>query len=403
MRPALVFGVPTIVFVAGVSFAIGTLSRKPIIVFFLPVALILACGFFLWSWKPTWLDPRIDRLLMFIDPSGFRWLEGTWLDVDRGVDFYNEAPMGFDGIIIGGRLLLMAFGLGAVGLVQTRFVRSLRGAKHGAVGAAASPPTAGHRDEMAGEVKPLGGLQMRSRPPGFIRGAIVVGRVELRELRHHPGLYLFAPLILIQVIGTMFFAVGAFGTPLLQTPGTLAAATMNTLTLLICLLIQFYTIESVQRDRATNAGSILYATPVRSGSLLLGKAIANTVVGGVILLAALLACFVVLLVQGTVPFDLKPFLLIWGLILIPTFLLWSAFVMATAALLRNRYTTHGICASPSSSFTGLSSQLTGDMNWVRQLGRMERHRPGRTWVRSSSTAHRFCSIGSWCSPLTAYC
>ena len=40
LRPALVFAVPTIVFFAGTSFAIGALTRKPILVFFLPVALM---------------------------------------------------------------------------------------------------------------------------------------------------------------------------------------------------------------------------------------------------------------------------------------------------------------------------------------------------------------------------
>ena len=61
VRPALMFGVPTIVLVGGIAFAMGTLTRKPILVFFLPVVMILACGFFLWNWSPSWLDPRINR------------------------------------------------------------------------------------------------------------------------------------------------------------------------------------------------------------------------------------------------------------------------------------------------------------------------------------------------------
>ncbi len=73
-RPAIVFGVPTIVFIAGTSFAVGTVTRKPILVFFLPVALIIAATFFLWNWSPSWLDPGVNRLLMFLDPGGFRWL-----------------------------------------------------------------------------------------------------------------------------------------------------------------------------------------------------------------------------------------------------------------------------------------------------------------------------------------
>ncbi len=138
VRPAIVFGVPTIVFIAGVCFAVGTLTRKPILVFFLPVAMILVCGFFLWNWSPSWLSPSWNRFLMFIDPGGFRWLNETYLTVDRGVDFYNEASIGFDGLFVANRLGLLVVGLGAVGFTQWRFSIALRGATHGVLSGASA-------------------------------------------------------------------------------------------------------------------------------------------------------------------------------------------------------------------------------------------------------------------------
>ncbi len=70
LRPAIVFGVPMLLFISGVSFWLGERFRRPMAVFLFPIALLLTCVFFLWDWAPTWLDPRIDRLLMAIDPSG---------------------------------------------------------------------------------------------------------------------------------------------------------------------------------------------------------------------------------------------------------------------------------------------------------------------------------------------
>ena len=96
LKPALLFSVPTIVFLAGVSFAVGEWTRRPVLVFLLPVAIVLVDGFFLWEWSPSWLDPRINDALMWIDPSGFRWLNETWLKVDRGVSFYNTAAIPLD-------------------------------------------------------------------------------------------------------------------------------------------------------------------------------------------------------------------------------------------------------------------------------------------------------------------
>ncbi len=59
--PALAFGLPTIVFTALTSFAVGLRWRKPILVFVLPVAMMLVCGFFLWDWSPTWLAPALEQ------------------------------------------------------------------------------------------------------------------------------------------------------------------------------------------------------------------------------------------------------------------------------------------------------------------------------------------------------
>ena len=48
---------------------------------------------------------------MLLDPAGVRWLQETWLQVDRGVDFYNHEPMTFDLPFVLSRVALAALGL----------------------------------------------------------------------------------------------------------------------------------------------------------------------------------------------------------------------------------------------------------------------------------------------------
>jgi ABC-type transport system involved in multi-copper enzyme maturation permease subunit len=371
LRPAAVFGLPPVVFLAGTAFAVGELTRRPVLVFVLPVVLILACGFFLWQWQPSWLDPGTDRVLMLLDPAGVRWLSRTWLKVDRGVEFYNHARIPFDTPFLVSRLALVLVGLAAVAVSQWHLALSLRGSKRTAPGWLARlwprrrqgpAVTEAGPDSRPPAPRGLAELGMSCRPPGLLRGIGLVARVELRELRSHPGLYLFVPIIILQTIGTSLLAVGAFGTPLLVTPGTLAVGSMNTLTLLVCLLLLFYMTESLQRERHTGLASIYYATPVRSASVLFGKVLANSLGGVVILLAALLACAIVLLIQGQVAFELKPFLLSWGLLLTTTFLVWTSFVTAVLAVTRNRYTTYAVCLGVL-ILTGYL-QYTDRMNWV---------------------------------------
>jgi hypothetical protein len=362
LRPALLFSIPTIVFLAGIAFWVGEWTRRPILVFFLPVAVLLVDGFFLWDWSPNWLDPRLNSVLMWIDPAGFRWLNETWLKVDRGVGFYNNEAIPPDRGFVISRVVFVGLGFLAAAASRLHFALTLRGAS--------SRRSARHdalqMPEEIAVVKPqhvpLASLGMTSARPSVFAGAWQVASVELTELRSSPGLYLFIPLILLQTIGTAFVAVGFLDTPLLVTPGTFAVGTMGTLAICLCLLLLFYTVESLERERSTRLAAIAYATPVRTGSLFLGKAVAIMVVAFAIILSVAVGGLIVLLIQGKVGLRVTPFILVWGLLLLPTLLAWTALVMAFHTITQNRYTTYALGLAVL-SFTGYRL-LTNQINWV---------------------------------------
>jgi len=363
IRPALVFGIPALTFLGGTCFAIGTLSRRPILVFLIPVAALLFCAFFLWEWSPSWLDPRINKVLQLAEPAGFRWLNETWLKVDRGVEFYNTAPVGYDLPFLLSRLGFVVLGLASVAWAQFRFARGLRGVaniRRRNKRLVEPAPAALHVDPAP--ATPISSLGMSGGRVGILHGVLSVANYEYKELIKSPGLYLFVPIILIQIIGNAYFATGAFDTPMLLTSGYLAASSMNTITLLVCLLLLFYTVESMARERNTGLAQIYYTTPVRSASILFGKALANTLVGAGILLFAFLGCVVLQLIQHRTAVDARPFLLTWILLLVPTFLVWSAFVMTVQAVLGNRYATYTLGLGVL-ILTGYK-QTTGKMTWV---------------------------------------
>ena len=370
LRPALLFTVPTVVFVAGVSFFIGERGRKPILVYFFPVAVLLGCAFFLWRWSPSWLDPRVDKFLMLLDPAGFRWLSETWLKGDRGVAFYNTASVPIDGVFAANRLLTLAIGLGAVAWSQHHFATTLRGVRARAPKKGAAPVEA---DDLAVNVAPeavsvgppersLGSLGMTAARPGFFAGAGAVARAELAELLASPGLYLFVPLLVLEAFGPSLIAVGAFDTPLLLTPGTMAERTFGPLTTMTCLLLLFYTVESLGRERHTRLASFSMATPVRTGSLLFGKALANASVGVIVILAQWLVSALAIAWQWRVGQDVRPFVLLWGVLLVPTLFLWTGFVMAVYSATRNRYATYAIALAVI-FYTGYR-EIVGEINWV---------------------------------------
>ncbi|HEV3025072.1 MAG TPA: hypothetical protein VGX76_21525, partial [Pirellulales bacterium] len=276
-------------------------------------------------------------------------------------------PIAFDGAFVASRVVFIALGLGSVAACQVHLAATLRGTARAGRKKLKGLFARGGEAELgenfqAGAVTRLAALQMRSGWPGFLRGAWLVASAEVRELRSQPGLYLFAPMILLETIGANLVEVGAFDTPLLQTPGTLAVGSMNVLTTLVCLLSLFYTVESMERERTTRLASIHYAAPVGTPALLFGKALANSAVAFVIVLANLVGCLIVLAIQGRVAIALWPFALVWGLLLVPTFLLWTSFITAAYSATAGRYTTYGVGLA-ALVFTGYR-QFTDQMTWV---------------------------------------
>jgi ABC-type transport system involved in multi-copper enzyme maturation permease subunit len=375
IRPTLLFTVPPLVFTAGVSYFIGERTRMPILVFLLPVAMLMGSLFFLWNFDPDWLPPFVNQILMAVDPTGFRWLAQVYLEDDRGVAFYNVSPVAPDALFIVSRLVLIAIGLGAVATSQALLHKRVRGGRsrpvtdlQGLIDRAEQREAARIRKQRETKHTPISTLGMTTRRTGFLEGAMTVARAEVRELRASPGLYLFTPLILLQVIGTSVFATGAFDTLLLHTSGTLAVRSFGQMTTYLCLLLLFYTVESLRREPRTRIAPIQYTSPVRTTSVLFGKAIANSIVGIAVVVLAFVGCALVPLYQTlttdtrTPAIELWPFILVWGVLLVPTLLLWSSFVVVTYSVTRNRWGTYGVCLAVL-MLTGVLL-FRGKMNWV---------------------------------------
>ena len=56
LRPLRLFSLPMVMFLGGVSFAIGVVTRRPVLIFVLPTVLLMVFGMFMSSWSPTWLS-----------------------------------------------------------------------------------------------------------------------------------------------------------------------------------------------------------------------------------------------------------------------------------------------------------------------------------------------------------
>lgn len=335
--PQLAFVLPMSLFFAGTTFAVGTLSRRPALVFSLPLVVIVACAYFVFESEHADQAPWLKALLMYADPSGWRWLNETWLRNDLGTEFYNSRPIGFDAPFVLSRVGFAAIGLFAVGL--TAWARSRPERTQAAVGRSSTP-----KSEPAspfGQRLELPPMHIRTVP--FFTALRALFSFEAKAMLTHPALWLFVPLIALQVVGETGGQQTFLETTLLVTSGSAAATPLGTLVVLVCALLLFFMVEALHREESHRLEGVVHATPVSTKVLLLGKVLASSVIAIAVLLASFIGYFILIKTQdAAVPFESWPFILLWGVILLPTYLLWSAFVAAIYSISRNRLAVYGI-------------------------------------------------------------
>lgn len=344
LRPLLLFTLPLILFSAGIALVLGTLSRQAVLVFAIPTVLVVFCGFFLWNFNPSWLPRWIDKLLEWIDPAGVRWCDNFFSREPRGADFLNSATVIPDLPMLISRALLALIGMACIPITASIVRRRLRGHSPAIplvqILAREMPPAP---PEFVSKPMP----QTWQSQPGWMATVSTFLRHELRALLRSPGLWLFIPLIILQVVIPGLVRTGPFETFVLSTPGSIAGDNFDTLSLLLIFLFLYYTVESLVREKRHGLSSIVHSTPVATGAMLTGKLLASTVVAFVVALCAFLGALGILIYQYSqtgIWFGLQPlvFLRIWGLILAPTLIVWSAYVMLLYNLTNNRYATYAL-------------------------------------------------------------
>jgi ABC-type transport system involved in multi-copper enzyme maturation permease subunit len=372
LQPLLVVVLPAVVFVGGVSAWLGVRTRQPVLVFALPVVLVVGSLFFVWNFNPMWLPSWIDELLKLADPAGLRWVLRNFVEEDRGVAFYNTAAFTPDAPFLASRVGFVAVGLLAVWATGRQLARNghddLRVGDPAALLAQAAAEAARRGPDAPAAIAARGALPACAvRAPGLLASTWHVLAAETRALLRSPGIWLFGPIILLQAWGSLSFREGPFHTESLMTTGAAATSVFNTLTLLLCLLLLFYTVESLVREERCGLSAIFRAAPVPTAAVLAGKVLANAVLALVVVGCAALAIALVLLRQQAttgiaVGFELPVLVLLFGGLLTPTLILWAAFVALLQALLRNRFAVYGVALAALIG-TGLATQF-GALNWV---------------------------------------
>jgi ABC-2 type transport system permease protein len=342
LLPVLWFVVPGVVWTAGLTFAIGARTKSPMAVYVAPIALYALEFFLLWNWHPRGIDPTLDAVLMIVDPTGLRWLTHSLFAADHDIAWYNTAAFAFDGVAVLGRIVTLLVPAAAVAwLARRRPQRAdARGVALGdrwrrlvRTGKALAARTQSPTQRRAATI-----ASMDMRPPGALRATATVWSAECRNLVRQPSVYLFVALLAAVVLEVSGTEVDAYGSRALLTAGGMAIQALPVVTVLTCLFLLFVVVESLYRDRLTGFDVIALSSPVPTASFIAGKALGAGMLVALITLVCVVSSGTLLLAQSGASASWWPLLLIFGGVLIPTYVLWVAFVTAVSTVARARAT-----------------------------------------------------------------
>lgn len=362
--PASVFLAPGIVFYAALSFAAGERLRSPFAIYALPTALFFLALGGLIPRPASGVDFVLDPALAAFDVWGARWLSDTVFRADRGIAYYNTAALPFDLPFLMNRVFVLVVPVLAISSTIRHCRRRVRGA-----GPASGPrplPVASVVDQRRASTAPRWReLEMTSRPPSTLRAAWEMARADVLQWRAQPGSYLFILFAMILTLESAGSVRGVFDSQVILTSGGLAVHLIETLTLVGCLMLMFHIVEALDRSRRLGVHGLIASTPVSDLAILLGPWIS----GGLLLSITLASCGAVAAamqaLQQTAPVDLMPFLLVWGLLLAPTFVAWAAFITAAFAITCDRLVTYviGLASLMGTAALLLSGSMTWLTNW----------------------------------------
>jgi ABC-2 type transport system permease protein len=333
-----------------VFFAAGTLSQSAKLVYVVAVAfypLFAAYQFaFLRALPADWrvrLDPLLSNRLNVLAPK--RW--------DAAV--VNQLVVDYPPDLLLNRALTVLAAAACLWLVYARFGRigrEVSGAGVQTLGLGSGAERL-YNDAAAADDSGRAGAETRARalPAVSVAGRGLVEEVrklwaavvmEFRLLAAERGLVVVLPLAAFaSVLEVVFYEVR----PEVSYSGAYASRTCAGLMLFVCGLVVFYTGEALHRDRELRVEPVLWAAPAPDYALLLSKFCATLVVAFALVAFVGLTAAAAQLARGHTPVEPAAYLLVYGLVLLPTAVFVAGAATALGVLLRDKYVAHAACVA----------------------------------------------------------
>lgn len=357
---------------AAIYFTVGALTRNAKIVYALAVSfypLYIAYQVLVQKALPARWGIVLDPMLLKASsvPPHLKWEDANMI---------NQIVVGYDSDMIANRALMLLVAALCLTILYFRFRIAERprnsesfstldlstgvdrlyyDAENTQTARNEQPERPGDREQVQLPEVATAGAGVRAN---FYKLIAALG-VEFRLLRAERSLVVIMPLaIFLSVLELAFYEVH----PDVSYSVAYASSTAKSLLLFLFGITLFYTGEAMHRDREAKVEPLLWSAPAPNYVSLLSKFLSPVLLGLALLALVALVSLALQIYKGHAPFEIKPYLLVYTVILVPSVVFIAAASVLLNVALRDKYLAYAVSIATGGGLFYLYNQ--GYNHWL---------------------------------------
>lgn len=322
----VLLSVPSLFVVSALFYAFAVRFRSLMALYLIAVALLV-----LYMVSTSFARmPEYRTLAALLDPFGIR----TFLDLTRywTIQEKNTLLVSLDGVMLQNRILW--FTVAAILLAVSGMFRlpslDKKEAKKPAK-AAATP-----------QLLPLNQLQRKAsavaRWPAFVTRL----GFEVKQVLFTPAFIVLGIITVAQLIGPLFADIGWYGTSSWPVTQTMVTHIRDAASLLIIIVIVYYSAEVVWRERNSGMGDIIDTMPVPNLTFWAAKLLAMALVMATLLMVGCLCMVLYQVMKGVTDVELSQYLIRLGYFFLLPYVMSAVLAFFLQVLSPNKYVGMGL-------------------------------------------------------------
>lgn len=322
----LVLSVPSFFIISALFYAIATRFRSMMALYLIAVVLLVL---YIVSGAVARL-PEYRALSALLDPFGLR----TFFDLTRywTIQEKNTLLVSFEGVLLQNRLLWSG-----IAVILLAFSGLFKLPKLDRKDSKKAKKTTLKQPELS-----LENLQKKASATALLPAFMVRLKFEVKQVLFTAPFIILGLITVAQLIGPLFADIGWYGTSSWPLTQTMVDHIIGSISLLMIIVIVYYSAEVVWRERNSGMGDIIDTMPVPNLTFWTAKLMAMVLVMAALLLIGIVTTMGYQLIKGIEDFEVSQYLIRLGFFVLLPLVMSAVLAFFLQVLSPNKFVGMGL-------------------------------------------------------------